>query len=161
MNNSPVAALADFWHALARAWVELERNDGWAIASHIALNVLLALFPFLIFLTALASFLGSKELADTVVSLLFDAWPKSVAEPLAAETRSVLTGQRGDLLTIGGVLALYFASSGVESLRVGLNRAYGVEDQRSMIALRLHSLAFVLVAAVGLLAFAFLIAWME
>ena len=33
-------------------------DDGWAIASHIALSLLMSLFPFLIFLTALAGFLG-------------------------------------------------------------------------------------------------------
>ena len=142
---------------MRRAWTELEQNDGWAIASHIALNILLALFPFLIFLTALASFFGSKELADTVILILFEAWPQNVAAPLAEETRRVLTGQRGDLLTIGGALALFFASSGVEALRSGLNRAYGVVEKRSFLNLRLQSLAFVLVGAAGLLAFAFLI----
>ena len=40
-------------------------DDGWAIASHIALSTLMALFPFLIVVTALAGFFfGSKELAD-------------------------------------------------------------------------------------------------
>jgi membrane protein len=34
--------------------------DGWAIASHIALSTLMALFPFLIVVTALAGFFGSK-----------------------------------------------------------------------------------------------------
>jgi membrane protein len=40
------------------------RDDGWAIASHIALSILTSLFPFLIFVTALAGFLGSKNLGD-------------------------------------------------------------------------------------------------
>ena len=39
-------------------------DDGWAIASHIALSALMALFPFLIVLTSLGGFLGSKGLAD-------------------------------------------------------------------------------------------------
>ena len=41
-------------------------DDGWALASHIALSALLALFPFLIVLTALAGFLGSKDVADSL-----------------------------------------------------------------------------------------------
>src|SRR5262249_1298499 len=47
--------------------------------------------------------------------------------------------------------------SGVESLRIGLNRAYGVVETRHWILLRLESIAYVLVAAVGLLALGFLI----
>jgi len=36
------------------------RDDGWAIASHIALSILESMFPFLIFVTALAVFLVQK-----------------------------------------------------------------------------------------------------
>jgi membrane protein len=55
------------------------------------------------------------------------------------------------------VLALYFASSGIESLRIGLNRAYNLTEPRSWWLLRLESIAYVLVAAVSLLVLAFLI----
>ena len=40
-------------------------------------------------------------------------------------------GARGDVLTIGVALAIYFASSGIESLRIGLNRAYGVPESEA------------------------------
>jgi membrane protein len=69
----------------------------------------------------------------------------------------VLTTARGDILTIGAVFALYFASSGIESLRIGLNRAYGLTERRPWWLLRLESIGYVLVAAVGLLALAFLV----
>ena len=45
-------------------------DDGWAIASHIALSSLMSLFPFLIFVTALGAFLGTKNLADEVAKRL-------------------------------------------------------------------------------------------
>src|SRR5215831_8582773 len=99
-------------------------DDGWAIASHIALSSLMALFPFLIVVTALAGFFfGAKELADEAARILREAWPKEVAGPIALDVTGVLTNMRGDVLTFGILAALYFASSGVESLRVGLNRA--------------------------------------
>ena len=60
-------------------------DDGWAIASHIALSMLMALFPFLIVLTSLAGFFGSKELADGAVELLLQTWPQQVAAPIANE----------------------------------------------------------------------------
>jgi membrane protein len=133
-------------------------DDGWAIASHIALSALMALFPFLIVVTSLAaSFLGSKELADEVVKLLLDTWPQEVAAPIAGEIHNVLTTTRGDVLTVGVALAVYFASSGIESLRIGLNRAYGVTETRNWLLLRLESIAYVLIGAVALLALAFLI----
>jgi len=133
-------------------------DDGWAIASHIALSSLMALFPFLIVVTALAGFFfGSKELADEAARILLEAWPKEVAGPIANDVTGVLTQTRGDVLTFGILFAIYFASSGVESLRVGLNRAYDREEPRHWWLLRLESIAYVLVGAVAILAFAFLV----
>lgn len=139
------------------AVLQFSADDGWAIASHIALTILTSLFPFLIFVTALAGFIGTNHLAEEAVVILFDTWPKQVAEPLANEVRNVLTETRGGLLTLGVVLALYFSSSGVEALRIGLNRAYDAKDARPWIFLRMESIAFVLVGAIGLLALAFVV----
>jgi len=139
------------------AFYRLNSDDGWAIASHIALSVLMAMFPFLIVVAAFAGFVGSANLADEVARLIVAAWPREVADPIAAQIHKVLTTSRGDILTAGFVLAVYFASSGIESLRIGLNRAYGLTDQRSWWLLRLESIGYVLVGAVALLALAFLV----
>jgi membrane protein len=132
-------------------------DDGWAIASHIALSTLMALFPFLIVLTSLAGFFGSKELADQAVGLMLEVWPQQVADSLSGEIHDVLTTTRGGVLTIGAVLAVYFASNGVEALRVALNRAYSVIEPRRWYWLRLESIGYTLVAAFTSLAMAFLI----
>src|ERR1700749_841278 len=132
-------------------------DDGWAIASHIALSPLMALFPFLIVLTSLAGFFGSKELADQAVELLLETWPKQVADALSSPIHDVLTTTRGAGLPIGGVLAVYFASNGVEALRVALNRAYAVSERRRWYWLRLESIGYTLIAAFTSLAMAFLI----
>ena len=132
-------------------------DDGWAIASHIALSTLMALFPFLIVVTALAGFFGSKELADQAAQIMLDVWPSEVAGPLSAEINSVLTTVRGGVLTIGVVLAVYFSSSGVESLRIGLNRAYDLEEARPWWLLRMESIGYVMVGALALIALSFLV----
>jgi membrane protein len=157
MENA-VRFLTPCYRVAMDAFYRFLADDGWAIASHIALSALMSLFPFLILVTALGGLLfGSTQLADEVASILLQAWPTEVASPIAGEIRRVLLGARGDLLTIGVVLAIYFASSGVESLRIGLNRAYGVTENRSWWLLRLESIAYVLVAAIGLLALSFFI----
>src|SRR5437764_2282347 len=139
-----------FWHFLA--------DDGWAIASHIALSALMAMFPFFILLTSLASFLfGSADLADEVAKLMLATWPEEVSLPITREIHDVLAHTHTGALTIGAVLSVYFASSGVESLRIGLNRAYNGVETRHWILLRLESIGYVLVAAVGSLALGFLV----
>ena len=139
------------------AFYRFNADDGWAIASHIALSVLMAMFPFLIVITAIAGFIGSKDLADEVAQMIIVAWPKEVSSQIAGAIHSVLTTARGDILTIGAVFSIYFSSSGVESLRIGLNRAYGLNEPRPWWLLRLESIGYVLVSAIGLLALAFLV----
>jgi membrane protein len=143
---------------LINAFTDFNADDGWAIASHIALSTLMALFPFLIVVTALAGFFhGSKDLADEAARLLLETWPSSVAYPIAQDITGVLTKSRGDVLTFGVLFALYFASSGVESLRIGLNRAYNIAEHRAWWILRLESIFYVLIGAIAILAFAFLV----
>jgi membrane protein len=146
----------------ARFLVEAGRHfladDGWAIASHIALSTLMALFPFLIVVTALADFFfGSQELANEAGRILLEAWPKEVAGPIALDITGVLIGNRGNILTFGVLFAIYFSSSGVESLRIALNRAYNTSEARPWWLLRIESIVYVLVGAVALLAFSFLV----
>ena len=103
------------------------------------LSALLAVFPFLIFGTALAGFLGADQFAETAVHLIFDTWPETIAKPLSDQVVQVLTIPRGGLLTISVLAAAYFASNGVEALRVSLNRAYRVAETRPWYVTRLVS----------------------
>ncbi len=107
--------------------------------------------------TALAALFGTKELADETARLMLDAWPREVAEPIAGAVHDVLTNLRTDVLTFGVAFAIYFASSGIESLRIGLNRAYGVRGEKSMVGNATGIDRLRAVAAVSILALAFLI----
>ena len=139
------------------AFLRFNADDGWAIASHIALSTLMAMFPFLILVTAIAGFIGSRDLADEVARLIVAAWPRQVSGPIADQIHNVLTTARGDVLTLGAVFAIYFSSSGVESLRIGLNRAYGLREPRPWWLCRLELFGYVLVSAFCFLAVAFLV----
>lgn len=152
-----MSLLKKIWRVALDAFWQFNADDGWAIASHIALSTLMAMFPFFLLLTALAGVFGSQYLADEAASLLLQAWPEEVAGPISREIHNVLVGAHGQVLTVSAALALYFASSGIESLRIGLNRAYTVVETRWIWWLRLESIAYVMLAAVGMLALSFLV----
>jgi membrane protein len=145
------------WRIVSNAVHHYNDDDGWAMASHVALSTLMALFPFLIFAGTLASFLGADAFAETAVHLIFDTWPKVIAQPIADEVQNVLTVQRGGLLTLSFVAAAYFAANGIEALRVALNRAYREKETRSLIFRRTQSLVFVVIAALGMAAVSFVL----
>jgi membrane protein len=133
------------------AWRLVMQDEGLELSGYIAFTAFFSLFPFLIFLAALAGFLGDRETADEFIATMFEFMPPDVAETLAPAVREVVGARQGGLLTVGIVTTLWFASNGIEALRTGLNRAYGVSEERPMWWLRLQSVAFVI--AGGLIIF--------
>jgi membrane protein len=149
----PVLRLRWWWLVLSDAGGHLNNDDGWAMASHVALSSLMALFPFIIFVGALAGFLGDAALADQIADRLFEVWPSDVAAPIAEQVHQVLAVPRGGLLTVSILVALFLASNGLEALRAALNRAYRVSEHRSFVVLRAQSLTLVVLGAGASLAY--------
>jgi membrane protein len=145
MNGAETSLLHRAWIVLSDAFGHFNADDGWAMASHVALSALMALFPFLIFVAAVAGSIGEEGLANRVAEMIFAAWPAEVAGPIAAEVKRVLVPVHGSLLTVSAVVALYLASNGVEAVRTALNRAYRVVDRRSLVFRRAQSIVFVLI----------------
>jgi len=135
-------------------------DEAIPLAGNIAFRTVFSLFPFLIFLTALAGFLGTEDLAQRVVNYLLSVAPEQLVRPLEPEIRSILTVPRTGLLSISAVLTIWSAMAGVDSVRVGLNRAYDLRDTRSFWVTYLQNVLFVIGAAAGLLAFASLIVFL-
>lgn len=128
---------------LWRAVVRFGEHKGTILSSHVAMSLMLALFPFVLFVVALAGELSSGFDPHELTDLLFSAWPPEIAQPLIREIEAVLAADNTSLMTLGGMLALYFASNGVEAVRVAINAAYRDEEDRPFWRNRLISLAFV------------------
>jgi membrane protein len=126
------------------AWRLIMQDEGVELSGYIAFTAFFSLFPFLIFLAALAGFLGDRESADGFIREMFNLMPEDVAGTLAPAVSEVLDGRERGLLTVGILTTLWFASNGVEALRAGLNRAYGVTEERAIWWRRLQSIAFVI-----------------
>ena len=144
--------------ALAReSFYRLFADEAIPLAGNIAFRTLFSIFPFLIFLTALAGFFGNDALAASVVTYLLSVAPHQLVQAVEPEIRSILTVPRSGLLSLSAVLTIWSAMGGVDSVRVGLNRAYDLRDKRPVWWLYLQNVLFVIGAAVFLLAFAVLI----
>ena len=72
---------------------------------------------------------------------MFELWPEAVAAPIADEVNTVLTTANLGLMTVGILLALFFASNGVEAVRVAIGRAYEDDSTAPFWRQRLQSLA--------------------
>ena len=144
--------------ALAReSFYRLFADEAIPLAGNIAFRTLFSIFPFLIFLTALAGFFGNDDLAASVVSYLLSVAPHQLVQAVEPEIRSILTVPRTGLLSLSALITIWSAMGGVDSVRVGLNRAYDLRDTRPFWWTYLQNVLFVIGAAVFLLAFALLI----
>ena len=133
-----------FAKALLAAASRFNRKGGWIMSSHIAMSMMLALFPFILFVVAMAGFLSQDLDTDRLIELLFGAWPEQVATPIIAEIQKVVASSSTQLMTFGGVLAIYFASNGVNAVRVSMSLAYREADNLPFWKARVLSLGFVL-----------------
>lgn len=129
----------------------LYEQSGITLASAMAFSFIVSLFPFCIFLGALAGVFGGRELADQAVGIMVDSLPERVAEALAPEVSAIMGASRFDLLTFSAAFALVFATGAIETMREALNGAYRVAENRSYPLCLTISAGFVVAGALALL----------
>ena len=134
-----------------QAFYALYADSGFSMAGAVAYSFVLSFFPFCIFLGTLAAYFGGEALAKQAVEQLFEMVPAPVAEAIAPEVMAVMGRSRAGLLTVGALVALFFATSAIESLRAALNVAYRVKERRSYFWCLSESAMFVVLTAVGML----------
>lgn len=156
-RNDPVMFVREVFKALWGAVQRLNDDGGLAIASNIALSLLLSLFPFLMLVAAIVRLYGDPALAEEVVNLLLGHWPADSAKPIADQVKILLSQNPSEFFSFSTLIVLILATNGVESARDGLNRAYKFTETRSFFWRRLQGALFVLVGAGGFIAVAFLL----
>ncbi len=129
-----------FFHAFKR----MLRHDGLMAAGHIAFNAFLSLFPFMIFLAAAAGFLTSPDDVPRIIDYMFRFMPAEVAEALAPTVIEIISAKPAGLLTFGFLATLWASSTGIEALRIVLNRAYNIQIRRPLWRRRIQSIFFIL-----------------
>ncbi len=99
------------------------------MASAVAFAFIVSLFPFCIFLGASRVCSVARARHRGGQPPLSDPSP-AVAGALMPQVENIMGHSRIDLLTVGGFLALFFATSALETLRAALNGAYRVHETR-------------------------------
>ncbi|AKU92158.1 YihY/virulence factor BrkB family protein [Vulgatibacter incomptus] len=113
-------------HRLFQQWREDDATD---LAAALAFYAILALFPFLIFLVALATIVFRTQIEENLLEPLQRLAPTEATKILRTELKSLVQGSTG-LLTLGAVGAFWAASSGFAALSRGLNRIYRAPKTR-------------------------------
>ncbi len=132
-------------------------NDVTGLAQQIAYNILFAVAPLLIFLTAFSGLIIQQVNADIanpalpILDWLDENLPAEAAEFLKGPVESAITTDPQFLLSIGGILTLWAAKNAIAAIMKGLNAMYGIEDTRSFIKKNVIALALTIGLAASVL----------
>lgn len=142
---------------LKEAILRLWSDDAFGLAGNVAFRALLAIFPFMIFTSAMTAFVGDRAMATDLIDFLIAIVPPPLIDPIVSEVEKVMTVPRGGVLSIGILLTIWFAIGGVDGVRIGLNRAYGIRETRSVIILYSIQIAMVVLASLALVLIGYLL----
>ena len=149
--------LLHFKNAAVNVVRDMEKNHTMAFAAALAYYFVLALFPFLIFLSAVIALLPLPDFFSQVMGLIARVVPAASMGPLRNLIKETILSRHSRLLTFGILFTLWSASSGFTALIDALNTAYDVSETRrywktrSLAVGLTFSVGCLLVMALGLL----------
>lgn len=153
--ESPLQIPAAGWKDVAlRIKGEIDRDHVGLVAAGVAFYGLLAIFPAITALVALAGLVLDPQQVTNQMEQMSGVLPEDVKNILMGQATAVAGASGGSLsfAAIGGaLLAVYSASKGMKSLVEGLNIAYEEEEERGFFMKKFVILALTLFLILGLI----------
>lgn len=143
----PASIALDLWHR-ARS------HDLSGLSAELAYRFLFAIFPFGLFLASTASFaagaLGLTDPTSAIIAGLGDNLPPELAAVIRPELEQVLGRSRFGLVSLGAVVALWAATTGMMTVIKAMNRAYDVSEDRPIVRRYALGLALTVAGSIGI-----------
>ncbi|ADO69644.1 Ribonuclease BN-related protein [Stigmatella aurantiaca DW4/3-1] len=126
-GSGSAAAWKDILGNLRREWKRNKLSDA---AAALTFYGVLSLFPFLLFIVALAGLVIQPEQVQALIGELGREVPPAFSQIPSAQLAQLTSGPSTGLLTFSALAAVWSAAAGVVSLMTALNTAYGVTESR-------------------------------
>ncbi|MBS5793758.1 MAG: YihY/virulence factor BrkB family protein [Lachnospirales bacterium] len=121
-------------------------NELMLMSNALTYKLLIAIFPFIIFLMTLLGF-SNLNVEDYIIEAS-KTLPEPIENILIVFVKEVVHTKSVSLLSTSFLVTIYSASTGFNSIIQGLNRAYGQEDTRNFILKRGTSVMLVFIFAI-------------
>ncbi len=135
---------------LTRTWREINDDNCLGLAAQLAYYFILALFPALIVVVAVASFFPRSTLQDALAALAPFTPPEALSL-IRTQLDAILASEQSGLLTVGVLGALWSSSAALTAIIDTLNRAYDLEETRPWWKVRLLAIGLTIGLAVFIL----------
>jgi membrane protein len=137
------------WGQLAkRTLSEVIADNCLGLAAQLAYYFFLALFPALLFLVAILSFIPIENLLDTITATLARVAPSEVLTIVQDQILKIARDEAGGLLTLGMLGTIWSTSSGMTAIIDTLNQAYDIQESRPWWKVRLIAVGLTIALAI-------------
>ena len=158
-----------FYNIIGFLIKETHKDDITTRANSMAFSFFISLFPFLIVVFAIASFIPQIDIQTIAKSALTGLMPYDAEQYILGLLADVFSRGRSDLISVGSILAIYFASNGMEAMMRGFDKTYQLTFkqinwvQRRLISIRLTISIILLLVLSSVLIFgsSFFINWLH
>ncbi len=120
-------------------------------ASSLAFNFFLALFPAILFLFTLISYIPIENFQEQLISLIKDLTPTNAYEAIRSTIEDIIKHKHGGLLSFGFIFTLYFSTNGINAMIEGFNKSYHTLETRSFLKQRVVALILTIILSLLLL----------
>jgi membrane protein len=122
--------IQQFGQAISRTYEDIGRNHTLQMAAALSYYFVMSLFPALIFLSAVATYLPVPDVFNQSLNLMARFVPGDSMGLVRKVLSDVVTPNRGAFLSFGFLGTLWAASGGFSAAMEALNVAYDVEETR-------------------------------
>ena len=126
-------------------------------AAGVAFNIFLSLFPLIIFFFTLIPYIPIENFQQELLDFINGVLPDEAYSLFSTTIEDTVIKQRGDLLSLGVIMMLFFSSNGIMALTDAFNATYHGLETRSFLNRRFISIVLVLILSVLLTSAIFLI----
>ncbi|MBW6491808.1 MAG: YihY/virulence factor BrkB family protein [Lentimicrobium sp.] len=117
-------------------------------AAALSFNFFLAIFPAILFFFSLIPYIPIENFQDSLLALMEEFIPQQIYGTVEGTLFDIVKRPRGNLLSIGFLMALYFSTNSVTSLMEAFNQTYHSIETRSAFRQRLVAIGLVFLLSV-------------
>jgi membrane protein len=136
------------WRELfKRAATEVMADNCLGLAAQLAYYFFLALFPALLFLVAVISFIPVSGLLEAITTMLARVAPGEVLKIVQEQLSKIANDKATGLLTLGMLGTIWSTSSGMTAIIDTLNQAYDIQESRPWWKVQLRAIGLTIALA--------------
>lgn len=141
LDHRPFDSKVITWYEFIKKMIDkVSGNDLGERSAAVSFNLLLAVFPAVIFLFTLIPYIPITNIEGEIMGLLRRAIPAGTYEAVDSTIRDIISRERGGVLSFGFLATIYAATNGMVALMNAFHSSNEMPDKRGFFKIRLVAL---------------------